>query len=82
MAQALAPGLAPRGELLIAFPVASEFRPHANREQADRCIATLGKAGFRLVELVELSGAQLPGEGPEGLAAMRAVLLGRLSLCE
>lgn len=74
--------LAPRGELLIAFPVDSEFRPHANREQADRCIATLGKAGFRLVELVELSGAQLPGEGPEGLAAMRAVLLGRLSLCE
>ena len=73
--------LQPRGELLVALPIESEFRPHANRSEADKCIATIGQAGFRLDELVELRGAQLPGEGPEGLAPSRGVLLGRMSLC-
>ena len=65
--------------MLVALPIESEFRPHANRDEADKCIATIGQAGFRLEELIEMRGAQLPGEGPEGLVPSRSVLLGRMS---
>eukprot|EP00966_Prymnesium_polylepis_P058689 1359131-Prymnesium_polylepis.1 len=68
--------LAPGGTALVALPIDSEFRPHATREEADRCLAALP---FTVEELTELSGAQLPGEGPEGLVESRRVLLARLS---
>lgn len=70
----------PEGTVFAAFPVESEHRVSATRKEADRCLDVLSAAGFSVEEVSETSGAQIPGEGPEGLAASRRVLIAKLVL--
>jgi predicted nicotinamide N-methyase len=70
--------LAPGGALMAAVPIDSEYRPNATRERADKGLATLGCAGFTVQSLSECDGVQLPGQGPDGLAASRKVLIAKL----
>jgi len=74
--------LRPGGHLLVAMPIESESRPQATHEEAHRCFEALTcpDGGFVAERVSELAGAQLPGEGPEGLATSRRVLLGSLRL--
>ena len=55
----------------------SEYREQATRAEAEACIAALlvESGGFKVASMEEASGVQLPGEGPEGLAPSRRVLI-------
>ena len=74
--------LRPGGHLLVALPIESGTRLQATREEAHKCVEALTcpDGGFVAEGVSELVGAQLPGEGPEGLATSRRVLLGSLRL--
>ena len=76
--------LRPGGTLLLGLPVESEYRDALSSDPhraASDCLRTLCKtAGFSAVRVFEMRGAQLMGEGPEGLAAARRVWCAELQL--
>ena len=67
----------PGGTLLCCLPVESEFRraSQASNKAAESSVRRLRGAGFDVGSIIESRGAQLPGMGPEGLAAARRVVL-------
>lgn len=72
--------LRPDGTLLVGLPVESEYRgsDQASTRAAEASLNLLQEAGFSIESQEEAQGAQLPGAGPEGLAAARRVMLARL----
>ena len=72
--------LRPDGTLFVGLPVESEYRgsAQASMHAVEQSLQRLREAGFGLECTKEARGAQLPGAGPEGLAAARRVVLARL----
>ena len=70
----------PGGLLLTSLPLESEYRPNATQEDADRVLKELQDIGFSVEKVSEAAGNQLPGQGPDGLAASRRVLIADLVL--
>ena len=69
------------GTLLVALPLESEYRPgdQASPEAAAACLGVLEREGFEVESTLEVRGAQLPGEGPEGLAETRRCMIATLA---
>ena len=71
------------GTLLLGLPTESEYR-RASQASHDAAAASVRKlrdeAGFAVESIMEARGAQLPGMGPEGLAAARRVELATMTL--
>ena len=71
------------GTLLLGLPTESEYR-RASQASHDAAAASVRKlreeAGFAVESIMEARGAQLPGMGPEGLAAARRVVLATMTL--
>jgi len=72
--------LRPGGLLLTSLPLESEYRSNATQNDADRVLKELQDIGFSVEMVSEAAGNQLPGQGPDGLAASRRVLIAELVL--
>ncbi len=65
--------VAPGGIFVLTLPTESPYRPLPD---ISWCTEILGREGFRLkTRILGARGAQLPGEGPEGLAPARSVAI-------